>query len=74
MTEDNKRSSKTIHVDTLHIKANEVIIHQERHDGRNNWQQNQNQPPQHIERDFWGFPIPQAQGPENNDGTEEQQD
>ena len=36
MTEDNKRSSKTIHVDTLHIKANEVIIHQERHDSRTN--------------------------------------
>lgn len=71
MTEDNKRSSKrskTIHVDTLHIRANEVIIHQEHHEDRNSRPQNR---PHHIERDFWGFPIPQVQGTEEPENRED---
>ncbi|TCP19510.1 hypothetical protein EV207_16215 [Scopulibacillus darangshiensis] len=61
MSDENKKKPKTIHVDKLHIKANEIVIH---HEGeaaqggpRPNEQQQENmqQPP--IQRDFWGFPI-----------------
>lgn len=56
MSDTNKKEPRTIHVDKLIIKANEVIFQPE---------ENQKRPPvvrqQPIRRDFWGFPIPEIQ-------------
>jgi hypothetical protein len=52
MSEGKKKEPKTIHVDTLIIKANEVVYQPEP----------QNHPvPEYkpVRRDFWGFPIPE---------------
>ncbi|MBM7644053.1 hypothetical protein JOD45_000244 [Scopulibacillus daqui] len=71
---EEKKKSKTIHVDTLHIKANEIILHQDPQEGAGpnvqgpmqGQQQGPGQvqgqpgmPPQFMPRDFWGFPIRQ---------------
>lgn len=68
MSEDKRRSSKqpkTLHVDTLHIHANEVVFHQERPEGGHIPGPGGAGPQQmQIPRDFWGFPIRPMQNPE----------
>ncbi|MFC4620149.1 hypothetical protein ACFO4N_15655 [Camelliibacillus cellulosilyticus] len=67
MSEEKKKSTKQareLHVDTLHIHAKEIVLHQ---DGATQvgagmvpQQPAQQQPP--IQRDFWGFPVRPMQG------------
>ena len=69
MAEDKKKAAKpkTLHVDTLHIHAKEIVLHQ---DG-----QGQAPDPRAFPRDFWGFPIRQVQNEANendNKGEENQ--
>lgn len=63
MSEEKKKPvAKKLYVDTLHIHAKEIVLHQNTPDGQPEQEQNQGgfqQPP----RDFWGFPVRQAQQP-----------
>lgn len=72
MSEDKKKTTKqpkTLHVDTLHIHANEIVLHQDQPEGGAGPQQQQTQVP----RDFWGFPIRQMQAPQaSEENTEEE--
>ena len=67
MSEDKKKTTKqpkTLHVDTLHIHANEIVLHREQPETATGSQQQMQ-----IPRDFWGFPIrpmPNPQGSEEN--------
>jgi len=65
---EEKKKSKTLHVDTLHIHANEVIFHQERPEGAGpeRGAADPGNGPQ-IPRDFWGFPVRPLQAPQANE-------
>lgn len=71
MSDTNKKEPRTIHVDTLIIKANEVIYQPEVNDPSPVVSQ------QPIRRDFWGFPIPEirsAEPPaEENEGEQKEE-
>ncbi|GGE51406.1 hypothetical protein GCM10011391_32740 [Pullulanibacillus camelliae] len=60
MSEEKKKPAKKLHVDTLHIHANEIVLHQNTPEGQSTQDQGQGGF-QQIPRDFWGFPIRQAQ-------------
>lgn len=75
MSEEKKKTTKqpkTLHVDTLHIHANEIVLHQDQADGGGNAGQQQQPQQMQIPRDFWGFPIrpmqAQQQAGEENTG------
>ncbi|MDD9147254.1 MULTISPECIES: hypothetical protein [unclassified Sporolactobacillus] len=63
MSEDKKKEPKTIHVDKLVIKADEVIFQPERENrpffGRPGFQGPDNERGR-VARDFWGFPLPRT--------------
>ncbi|GGH83941.1 hypothetical protein JOD43_000774 [Pullulanibacillus pueri] len=65
MSEEKKKQVKQLRVGTLHIHADEIVLHQPEGSSSPNVQQGQNptfQGP--IARDFWGFPIRQVQAPQ----------
>lgn len=56
MSEERKKEPKTIHVDKLIIKADEVIFQPEpRH---KTFSTPETEEREEIRRDFWGFPLP----------------
>ncbi|GGL45572.1 hypothetical protein [Sporolactobacillus putidus] len=64
MAEDKKKEPKTIHVDKLVIKADEVIFQPEREHrppflGRPGFPGPENERGRFV-RDFWGFPLPRT--------------
>ncbi|MCI1857143.1 MAG: hypothetical protein LKI80_03180 [Sporolactobacillus sp.] len=59
MPEKNNKEAKIIHVDKLIIKADEVVIHQDRPTP-----QPTPKPERRPEaRDFWGFPVREPRNP-----------
>ena len=63
-----EKKPRRLHVDTLHVYADNVVIHHEPREGQNNDAAAGAQVPQ---RDFWGFPIQQQQqAAQTDDNTE----
>jgi hypothetical protein len=69
MSEGKKKEPRTIHVDKLIIKAEEVVFDQEPQRPHNPYRPVSGQQP--IRRDFWGFPIPEIRTGEPEKPKEE---
>ncbi|WP_010631299.1 hypothetical protein [Sporolactobacillus vineae] len=67
MSEGKKKEPRTIHVDKLIIKADEVVFEREPHRPHNPHHPVSGQQP--IRRDFWGFPIPEIRTGETEEET-----
>jgi|GEM_PF-1593699 len=64
MSEEEKKkpAAKKLYVDTLHIHAKEIVLHQNTPEGQPAQEQSQGGL-QQMPRDFWGFPVRQSQQP-----------
>ncbi|MFD2617077.1 hypothetical protein [Terrilactibacillus laevilacticus] len=65
---EEKNKPKTIHVDTLRVIADKVIIEPKSDHPHHEPRIDDTEP---IMRDFWGFPIPRHEIPHESDTTSE---